>query len=170
MTEADGGQKTLFVPSGAQTGLKLVSGFSVPEGGSANFTIDFDARKSIVNPQGGQADYYLKPTLRLIDNSEAGTIVGTVDASTVIQTECADPSTYTGMVYVYQNSGVTPDDLGSGNEPLVAVPVSDEEDPGVYTYKAAFLAEGDYTVSYSCSTDDNEIDEDLTLRELRMSL
>lgn len=155
-------QYTLFVPSGAQTGLKLVSGFTVAQGGSTNFTIDFDARKSIVDPQGNVADYFLKPALRLIDNLEAGSIAGTVDASTVIQTECTDASTYSGMVYVFEGADATPDDLGSENEALVAVPVSDEDNLGTYTYKAAFLSAGEYTVSYSCDTDDNEVDEELT--------
>jgi hypothetical protein len=32
----------LYVPSGAETGLKLVSGFTVPVNGSADFTAEFD--------------------------------------------------------------------------------------------------------------------------------
>ncbi|WP_417532413.1 DUF4382 domain-containing protein [Marinobacter lipolyticus] len=154
---------TLAVPSGEQSGLKLQGEFVVAADTSTDFTIDFDVQKAIVNPAGGAlADYMLRPALRLVNNLEVGSIAGTVDASTVISTQCADAATYSGMVYVYEGSGATPDDLGSENEPLVAVPVSDEDNPGTYTYKAAFLTEGNYTVSYSCSADDNEIDEDLT--------
>ncbi|MFL1456196.1 DUF4382 domain-containing protein [Marinobacter sp. GN3S48] len=153
---------TLAVPSGEQSGLKLQGEFVVAADTSTDFTIDFDVQKAIVNPAGqALADYMLRPALRLVNNLEVGSIAGTVDASTVIQTECAD-NTYSGMVYVYEGSDATPDDLGSENEPLVAVPVSDEDNPGTYTYKAAFLTEGNYTVSYSCSADDNEVDEDLT--------
>lgn len=153
---------TLAVPSGEQSGLKLQGEFVVAADTSTDFTIDFDVRKAVVNPAGqALADYMLKPAMRLVNNLEVGSVAGTVNASTVIQTECADATTYSGMVYVYEGSGVAPDDLGSENEPLVAVPVNDEDNPGTYTYKAAFLTEGDYTVSYSCSPDDNEIDEDL---------
>lgn len=153
---------TLAVPSGEQSGLKLQGEFVVAADTSTDFTIDFDVQKAIVNPAGqALADYMLRPSLRLVNNLEVGSIAGTVDASTVIQTQCAD-GTYSGMVYVYEGSGATPDDLGSENEPLVAVPVSDEDNPGTFTYKAAFLTEGNYTVSYSCSADDNETDEDLT--------
>ncbi|MDX1756168.1 MAG: DUF4382 domain-containing protein [Marinobacter sp.] len=162
VTETGGAEKTLFIPSGAETGLKLVSGFTVAQGGSSSFTIDFDARKSIVDPQGAVADYFLRPALRLVNNLEVGSIAGTVDESTVIQTECADSSQYTGMVYVYEGSDATPDDLGSANEPLVAVPVAYDEESTTYSFKAAFLLEGDYTASYSCDTDDNEADEELT--------
>ncbi|WP_203143469.1 DUF4382 domain-containing protein [Marinobacter mangrovi] len=159
---------TLEVPSGSQTGLKLNTGFTVPAGGDAAFTIDFDVRKSLVEPVGNSADYFLKPSLRLIDNIEVGTLTGTVDSSTIIQTECADSQTYAGAVYVYNGTDVTPDDLGSANEPLVVVPVNEDvNEPGTYTYTNSFIAEGDYTVSYTCDmdelTDDNgePLDEDL---------
>lgn len=159
----DEGQKTLFIPSGAQTGLKLVSGFTVAQGGENNFTIDFDVRKSIVNPQGGQADYYLKPALRLVDNLEVGSIIGQVDYGTINSaSDCTDG--YEGSAYVYEGADVTPSDLNVNNEegnPLMVVPVEFDDESDLYSYKAAFLTEGDYTVSYSCQVDDNEEDDDI---------
>ncbi|BES69811.1 hypothetical protein RE428_08290 [Marinobacter nanhaiticus D15-8W] len=158
-----GGMETLAVPSGAQTGLKLVSGFTVAAGGESDFTIDFDVRKSIVNPQGNgvAADYFLKPALRLVNNLEVGSITGTVDYATINQSDTCD---YEGMTYIYLGADVEPTDLNLNSDggPLMAVPVSDDENPGTYTYKAAFLSEGDYTVSYSCQLDDNETDNALT--------
>lgn len=161
-------QYTLLVPSGSQTGLKLNRGFTVPAGGDASFTIDFDVRKSLTKPTGNKADYFLRPTLRLINNVEVGTIAGTVDSSTVIQTECADSQAYAGAVYIYEGSDVKPDDLGSDNEPLVVAAVDDDETPGTFAYTAAFVQEGKYTVGYTCDTDEvtdgdgNPVDEDLT--------
>ncbi|MFW5825790.1 MAG: DUF4382 domain-containing protein, partial [Marinobacter sp.] len=74
-----GGEHPLFVPSGAQRGLQT-SGFVIPEGGSADFTIDFDVRKSLAyNP--GPGRYVLRPTLRLVDNVEVGEIAGTIDST-----------------------------------------------------------------------------------------
>lgn len=159
------GQKTLFIPSGAQTGLKLVSGFTVAQGGENNFTIDFDVRKSIVNPQGGEADYYLKPALRLIDNLEVGSITGQVDYATIKQTRGSDDTEdaladcdYEGSAYIYEGADVTPTDLNITKEggPLMVVPVTANDSDSFYSYTAAFLTEGDYTVSYSCQMDDNE--------------
>lgn len=165
----NGLQKKLFIPSGAQTGLKLVGGFTVVADSTSQYTIDFDVRKSIVDPQGNPqgADYFLKPALRLVSNEEVGSIAGTVDASTMIQTQCANPSLYTGMVYVFEGPNAALNDLGSNNEPLMAVPVSDDQVPGNYTYKAAFLTEGNYTVGYSCSPDDNDLDENLVFEGSR---
>lgn len=143
----DGSSHILTTPSarGVQT-----SGFTVPAGGEVSFTIDFDVRKSLVDPV-GQEGYRLKPVLRLVDNSEVGTIEGTV-AGELISQECGDALTpeFAGNVYVHEGAGVEPDDIGSGNEPLVAVPVKDN---GNYTYTAAFIPAGDYTVSYTCGDD-----------------
>jgi len=65
----DGQEIELRIPSGGETGLKLVSGFTVATGGAANFTIDFDVRKSITNPP-GLPEAILKPALRLVNNQE----------------------------------------------------------------------------------------------------
>jgi hypothetical protein len=161
----NGGTNGLFVPSGDQRGLQT-SGFVVPAGESVSFTIDFDVRKSLINPPGLNR-YLLKPVLRLVDNSEVGSIYGSVD-STLLANACSDsgenPSVYAGAVYVHAGHDVTPDDLGSDNEPVVAVPVDTE----TYEYRASFLSAGDYTVSYTCDRDErqdadgNLIDEDLT--------
>lgn len=146
----DGTQVELRVPSGSQTGLKLVSGFTIPAGGIANFTIDFDLRKAIVLPGSGGA--MLKPALRLIDNIMVGTINGTVDPA-IISAECADPLE-TGAVYLYSGFDATLADVqGIEGDPLTTALVSDADNPGVYTYEIGFVEAGDYTLVYTCDAD-----------------
>lgn len=149
----DGSSHILTTPSerGVQT-----SGFTVPAGGEVSFTIDFDVRKSLVNPV-GQDSYRLKPVLRLVDNSEVGTIEGTV-AGELITQECGDAMTpeFAGNVYVHEGADAVPDDIGSENEPLVVAPVDEN---GTYTYTAAFIPAGEYTVSYTCGDDLIENDQ-----------
>ena len=41
------GRHNLTIPSGGESGLKVISGFTVPQNGSLALTIDFDLRKSI---------------------------------------------------------------------------------------------------------------------------
>lgn len=151
----DSGTHLLTTPSarGVQT-----SGFTVPAGGQVSLTIDFDVRKSLVDPV-GQEGYRLKPVLRLVDNSETGIIEGTV-AGELITQECGDALTpdFAGNVYVHEGENAQPDDIGSANEPLVAVPV--EENGGDYSYVAAFIPAGNYTVSYTCGDDLIEDDQE----------
>ena len=60
-------------------------------------------------------------------------------------------------MYIHEGFDVEPDDIGSDQEPLVAVPVNYENDQFVYT--AAFIPEGEYTVSYTCGDDQIETAE-----------
>jgi hypothetical protein len=132
----------LNIPSGDQTGLKLNRGFSVPAGGSADFTIDFDLRKSVHLT--GTGEYMLRPTLRLADNVVAGAIAGTVDAALV-------PVGCTPAVYVFAGGGVTPDDIdGTPADPVTTAAVKLDSSSGMYQYKAAFLEAGSYTIAYTC--------------------
>lgn len=158
----------LFLPSGRQTGLKLQGGFVIPAGDTAEFTIDFDVKKSIINAGGnapsGRDKYILKPAHRLVDNSESGAIVGEVDVINLEQQlGCDTNDDYDGSVYVYEGADVEPTDLNVNEEggPLVAVTVSNEDQASLYSYKAAFLPAGDYTISYTCQPDDNETSETL---------
>lgn len=161
VTRSDTGdtEYSLAVPSGEQSGLKLQGDFVVAADTSTSFTIDFDVRKAVVDPQGGAlADFMLRPALRLVNNLEVGSIAGAVDESTIIQVQCADNDpTFDGMVYVYQGSDATTGDLGSENEPVLTAPVAFDGEASEYNYTAAFLVEGEYTVSYTCDPDDNEV-------------
>ena len=87
----DGAQCELRIPSGDETGLKLIRGFTIGVGTITDFTVDFDLRQSIVQPPGqhtsvptcdGQA-FLLKPVLRVVDNLQVGTITGTVDPTLI---------------------------------------------------------------------------------------
>jgi hypothetical protein len=66
----------LFVPSGLQTGLKLVGGFDVPDGGLVDVGIDFDAARSVHVTGNGR--YMLKPTARVHVLATTGSITGVV--------------------------------------------------------------------------------------------
>jgi hypothetical protein len=72
----DGTTYPLKVPSGMQSGYKLIGGFDVPAGGAVELTLDFDAARSIVHT--GNGKYMLKPTCRLIVNrvENTGAITG----------------------------------------------------------------------------------------------
>ena len=131
----------LTIPSGPQTGMKVNRGFDVPAGGSADFTIDFDLRKSVHVT--GTGEYMLRPTLRMVDNVMESSIFGTVDQS-LITTGC------TPAVYVFAGSGVTPDDIDDIAADPVTTATVKQDTGGVYRYKAAFLEVGSYTIAFTC--------------------
>ena len=54
------------IPSGDQTGIKLIHPFEIVDGGETQLTIDFDAEKSIIKT--GDGSYKLRPTIKVITN------------------------------------------------------------------------------------------------------
>jgi hypothetical protein len=156
----------LRVPSGAESGLKLNRGFTLPADGSIALTIDFDLRKSIHAPPGqrGTAEactqgYLMRPTLRIVDDANVGAIAGRVDSELV-------PEGCLPKVYVFSGNGATPDDIeqasGTDADPLVVVGVTIENGSTSYPYRAAFLPPGPYTVAFTCDDDDATDDDTLT--------
>lgn len=155
----------LRVPSGAESGLKLNRGFTLPADGSIALTIDFDLRKSIHAPPGqhGSAEactqgYLMRPTLRIVDDANVGAIGGHV-ADELVAEACLP------KVYVYSGSDVTPDDIedaaGTDADPLVVASVAVENGSTSHAYRAAFLPPGAYTVAFTCDDDDATADDAL---------
>lgn len=160
----DGSVYPLYVPSGSESGLKLNTPFTVPVGGALALVVHFDLRHSIVKPSGQDA-YYLKPVLRLVDESEIGAVAGSLAPELLADPECtSDANTGAGAaVYLYEGAGVIPDDAGSDTPPLASSGVSLNTETGRYDYFIAYLPAADYTVAYTCqaSDDDPEADDDL---------
>jgi len=66
----------LTVPSGLQTGLKLVGTFDIAPNALTDVALDFDAQRSVLLT--GAGSYMLKPVVRAVMFSSAGAISGTV--------------------------------------------------------------------------------------------
>lgn len=147
----DGSVYNLYVPSGAATGLKLVSGFTVPANGSADFTAEFDLMKSITSPPGALPDVTLRPTIRLVNNVDVGTLTGEV-AAELATAETCEPS-----VYVFDD-GVVPNAIDTGDvvdpeDPVATAMVNEHTNDAaitVYDYTVGFLLAGNYEVAFTC--------------------
>lgn len=145
---SDGSMHGLLVPSGAQTGLKLVSGFTVPASGVVDYTIDFDLRQAVVCTPGQAPVCVLKPVERLVNNTTVGSIQGQV-SNTLVPAGC------TPGVYLYAGTVTAPEGMnsmapaGDTNQPIASkVPVATSMPP--YYYQFTFLAPGSYTVAFTC--------------------
>ncbi len=152
---ADGSRMGLRVPSGSETGFKLVSGFTVPSSGVVDYTIDFDLRKAITCPPGQAPACILKPVEQLVDNTSVGNIQGQITS--------ALPSGCTPGVYLYSVSAGKREDMNStapstdGNQPLASkVPLSTSAPP--YYYQFTFLPPGTYTVAFTCEAAQDDPD------------
>lgn len=168
MTET-GGQEEIRVPSGSQSGLRLVSPFTITADQETSFLIDWDMRRGLVQAPGQGSGYLLRPAFRVIDMTEFGTLSGTVAMSVVTDGSCTnDLSADTGnAVYVYEqfDAGDTPDDIGGAAGPVpVATATVSQKASGDYTYEV-ILSPGEYTVAFTCQAGSDlvDTDEDITM-------
>ena len=152
----------LYVPSGANTGLKLVSGFTVPVNGSPDFTAEFDLARSITAPPGLDPDVVLRPVIRLVNNIDVGTLAGVVDSGLATAEGC-EPS-----VYVFED-GVTPNPIGidddpesmetDPNDPVATAMVNKQinnDESETWNYSIGFMLPGDYEAAFTCNGTDFE--------------
>jgi hypothetical protein len=163
LVRTSGEECELRVPSGAESGLKLNRGFTLPADGSVALTIDFDLRKSIHAPPGQRGTapdctqgYLMRPTLRIVDDANVGAIAGSVDSALVTE-DCLP------KVYVFSGASVVPDDIEvqgatADVDPLLVARVPIQNGATAYAYRAAFITPGDYTVAFTCSDDDATAD------------
>lgn len=155
----------LYVPSGAQSGLKLHGGFTVPVNGSANFTAEFDLMKSVTAPHGLEPDVLepdvvLRPTIRLVNNVEVGTLTGEVSGELATAVDLETETACAPSVFVFDD-GVTPNPIGSDpvtdpdglSDPIATAMVNEQLndlDQTEYHYTVGFLLAGNYEVAFTC--------------------
>lgn len=165
---SSGGQYPLNIPSGSQTGLKLVSGFTVAQGGLSAFTIDFNLRQSLTeNNSSGSTTYTLTPALRLINDQQVGSISGTAISTLTIGGESITNSACDPAVYVYPGSttvfngfDVT---VSGGTSPITSATLTLNSTTGLYDYTVGFLAPGTYVLAATCAGNDATTATNLTL-------
>lgn len=116
---ADGTVHDLTVPSGLQTGIKLIVNFDVAAGTTKDVWIDFDAAHSIQVVQAGMSgQYHLRPTVWACDKLVTGSIHGTL-------TDAATSAALPGVLVYAETID------GSGNAVLARSTVTDAA--GAYT-------------------------------------
>jgi hypothetical protein len=169
----DGATYPLFMPSGAQTGYKLVSGFTVPVNRPISYVLDFDLRKSLISPPGRGGPFgeprtfLLKPAIRIMNAEETGAVHGVV-ASTLLAEDPDNESSCAGgnAVYAFEGHGADPLD----GPPLVTDIVDFNIHTGDSEYHLMYLLGGDYTLAFTCSASvDDGVGETYPLAGLEFS-
>lgn len=75
--DIDNNVHELKVPSGVQTGVKIVKGFTISESRTTELILDFDAARSVV-VAGNSGNFLLKPTVKILETTEASIVSGMV--------------------------------------------------------------------------------------------
>ena len=107
-------------------------------------------------PPGLSPDMIFKPTLKLVNNLEAGTLVGEVAAELATAVDDVTGAACAPSVFVFAD-GVTPNGIDPAVEdPADAVatamvhPFDKDDGTTGYSYSVGFLVAGDYEVAFTC--------------------
>src|SRR5215469_72328 len=154
ITLADGSVHPLVIPSGDQTGLKLVSAFSIGSDEQAVFSVDFDLRRSITLASG---TYDFKPAMRIVDDGVAGSIEGYIPPPFSVGGMMISDPACSPAAYIYSGFNVTPVDINpsSAVQPYQTADVFFDPGNGQYHYGSDYLPPGNYTVALVCAAGDN---------------
>ncbi len=94
--------------------------------------------------------YNMTPTMRLVNNLEAGHIAGNLDAS-FLSANCAAESNL--AIYAYEGFNAVTGDEGSQDAPVASSLVDD-----LYNYEIGFLTEGEYTLALTCNAEADNVE------------
>ncbi|MGB5335637.1 MAG: DUF4382 domain-containing protein [Woeseiaceae bacterium] len=153
---------SLFIPSGDQSGLKLIKDITIPVNASGDYTAEWDLGKSFIAPPGLAPDAIMKPVVKLVANNEVGTLVGQVADDLVLADTC--DAEFAPKVYVFDDGiapnpiDYPPEDPDAPFDPDPKDPVAtglveqQEQDDGSmpYRYSIGFLLAGDYEAAFTC--------------------
>ena len=107
--------------------------------------------------------YIMNPVIRLIEGSNFGHARGMLDGSQLTGAKCsdADPDTF-NAIYVFKGHGVKPADIDLSSDkdvdPVTTSKILWDAASSSYKYEAAFLPQGKYTISLTCSADQDDVD------------
>lgn len=156
----DGAMYPLWIPSGSETGLKLVRPFTVAQGSTTQLVIDFDLRKSITAPPGQDPNYIMRPALRLLDQLQVGKLTASVDLAALAAAQLgagAPVSSCHAGLYLFAGSAATPDDQdgdsADGADPIVYQPLEYDGVNTAVSLTIPFIEVGTYTVAATCNFD-----------------
>lgn len=82
--ESDYVVQELKIPSGSQTGVKIVQGFTISDGHTTEILLDFDAMRSVVQA-GSSGQWLLKPTIKVLELEEYAIVGGLVENNSQIE-------------------------------------------------------------------------------------
>lgn len=117
----------LKIPSGFQTGIKLVHNFQVLENETVELILDFDACRSVV--ERGNGKFLLKPTIKIIETEDKNAVFGDVTdtaSDTPIDGALVSAQISDGLSARVERSTLTSDEVGhEGQYQLLLSPGQD---------------------------------------------
>ena len=161
-----GGVNNLMIPSGGSSGLKNKGDYTVSDTRPTALVVDVDLRQSIIT---AGPNFIMRPVLRLVKGDNFGHIRGLVNSTLLTAGTCSDAQADSfNAVYVYNGHNAVTDDINqvssTNNDPVTTSKIMWDASISEYIYEAAFLPAGDYTIAFTCNSDQDDLNADDNLQ------
>ena len=132
--------------------IRLVSGFDVGPNQAVRFLFDWEVDSGLTEAV-GRGLYILKPTFRVLNVDEYGSVSGKLTNATAMSVPACDTDTTPKVVYFFEGEVAIDSWDGINPEPVTTVDAVFDMGTGDYPYQA-ILMPGDYTIGLTCNADD----------------
>jgi hypothetical protein len=136
--------------------IRLVSGFEVGPNQAVRFLFDWEVDTGLTEAV-GRGLYILKPTFRVLNIDEYGSVSGKLTNATAMSVPACDTDTTPKVVYFFEGDFAIDGWDGVNPEPVTTVDAVFDMGTGDYPYQA-ILMPGDYTIGLTCNADDENPD------------
>lgn len=141
----------LKVPSGFQTGIKLVHNFRILENAVVELVLDFDACRSVVVT--GNSKYLLKPTIKVIETDNKATVYGDVFISgSPIAGARVSAQISEGLSATIVRSTLTSDEIGEAGQYSLILSPGQEYNIVAYSNRKVGIPGSEEMYEPVCST------------------
>jgi len=137
----------LLIPDHVWFGID--TNFLMPEQDSQDLTLVFDLRRGLTG-SASQGAFEIRPTFRLVETNNAGTIAGLVDE----RLWAGNCSTEGNAVYVFTGTRSILADMNQAHdEPFLSIAVRTSASNQRGRYEFGYLPRGAYTLTFTCQAD-----------------
>lgn len=163
-----GGRHGMQMGGDAENGLEVMHDFDIGQSEHSEYMLDFDIRRGVQHHDNGMmgGEYRLHSAMRMVDMSQSGGLMGTVDPSMIdVNHPDCDDAPGGNWAYLFHGDVTEPDDIADVDTdgmqgPMAADRIDMDTMTGEHRYHFGYLDPGQYRVAITCAGEWDEVGDD----------
>lgn len=163
-----GGRHGMQMGSDAENGLEIMHDFEIGQAQHSEYMLDFDIRRGVQHHDNGMmgGEYRLHSAMRMVDMSQSGGLMGTVDPAMIdVNHPDCDDAPGGNWAYLFHGDVTEPDDIADVDTdgmqgPMAADRIDMDTMTGEHRYHFGYLDPGQYRIAITCAGEWDEVGDD----------
>jgi hypothetical protein len=163
-----GGRHGMRMGGDAENGLEVMHDFQIGQSQHSEYMLDFDIRRGVQHHDNGMmgGEYRLHSAMRMVDMSQSGGLMGTVDPSMIdVNHPDCDDAPGGNWAYLFHGDVTEPDDIADIDTdgmqgPMAADRIEMDTMTGEHRYHFGYLDPGQYRIAITCAGEWDEVGDD----------